>query len=138
MKRESVEIALASTKDIFVGAFRCTPFLNGYSMRRHHCETKHENVDITSASAGDIFVGAFRCTPFLNRRSARSQMSCFDDLHAASYRKHWKHINERKPAAVLLSVMDHEEVSLRYRAVVSSFMLNDTSRSPSFITRQSS
>ncbi len=50
---------------------------------RHHCETKHASVEMAFASAEDTFVDAFRCTPFLNRRSARSQMSCFDDLHAA-------------------------------------------------------
>ncbi len=50
---------------------------------RHHCETKHESVEMAFASEKDAFVDAFRCTPFLNRRSARSQISCFDELPAA-------------------------------------------------------
>ncbi|MCP4243591.1 MAG: hypothetical protein GY772_23800 [bacterium] len=65
-------------------------------------------------------------------------MSRFDNPYAALYRGTSKHINEKKPAAVLLSVMDHKEVSLRYRKVISSFMLNGTNRGPSFITREPS
>ncbi len=80
---------------------------------RHHCETKHESVEMAVAFAEDIVVGAFRCMLFLNTRAARSRMSCFDDPHAASYREHWKNINKRKLAAVLLALMNYEEVSLR-------------------------
>ncbi|MCP4243277.1 MAG: hypothetical protein GY772_22195, partial [bacterium] len=96
----------------------CTAAIAG---RRHHCETKHESAEMAPASAEDSFVGAFWCTPCLSRHPTRPQMSCFDNPHAAPYREEWKHTNERKPAAVLLAVMDHEEVLLRYREGVFNF-----------------